>query len=337
MTQMIKGFLDSVSFISENQAEYSILMDLYNTCPNKIFLFEIEELSVIKEYFNDVAKYINSNYKSFDMRRFVLEDDGNVWDEKLNEQGGSSLKDEDIINIALDLSQKDSSYILARTMNALVLLHNGHFDDKFKNVFADKQKIIEIEKQKKNIEELEWVFEEFHLQRKYKGCDYVVAGKISNTISEQQLRNHLIEFLEQRTKLHIVPELCTSKAEDEESVDIGVIDSNNRVAIIEVKYFVKQGCFSDCKKNAYSPGRFRDGYKQLDRYCIHLNQENYNLHSAFLYMFYAHTKSKEEIIDDAKNYLKEYMDLQGEEACSEKFRNHYKTTICDDMLDLRII
>ncbi|SHM99180.1 hypothetical protein SAMN02746066_04264 [Anaerosporobacter mobilis DSM 15930] len=337
MLQTNEDFLNSVSFISENQAEYSILTDLYIRCPQKIFLLELVELSKIKELFSDVVQTINQRYKSYDLRLFVLENSGTVSDSIIESVAGSSLQDEQIINHAIDISQRNDSFVFARTRNALVLLHKGKFDHNFKNIFADKQMLIELEKDRKDIDQLEWVFEEFHLQRKYSKCEYIVSGKINNNVSEQQLRNHLISFLEQKTKLHIVTELCTSKTKDEESVDIGVIDSNNRVAIIEVKFFIKQGYFEDGKKKAYSPKRFKDGYMQLSRYCIHLNKDNYDLHSAFLYMFYAHSKTKNEILEDAKAYLDEYLGVSGGELCSEQFRNHYKGTICDDMLDLKSI
>lgn len=336
MIQMANDFLESVGFISKNQAEYSILTDIYDKCYGKIFLFQLKELSCIKEFYTEVVKYINANYKSYELRKFVLTEKGDISTSVLKNVAGSTLKDIELINLAIELSG-DGSYVLVRTNNTLALIHNGLFDDKFKNTFADKLKMLEMEKEKKDIEQLEWVFEEFHLQRKYRGCEYVVAGKVSNDVSEQLLRNSIMEFLRKKTNLHIVPELCTSKTNDEESVDIGLIDANNRVAIIEVKYFVKQGFFINEEKKAYSEKRFLDGYKQLDKYCVHLNEDNYDLHSAFLYMFYAHSKTKDEVISDAKAYFAEYMNLQGEEVCSEKFRNHYKMTYCDDMLDLQTI
>ena len=334
MVQMRNEFLDSAGFINKNQAEYSILTDLYNACSNKCFLFQLKNLDGIKNFYTDVVKYINVNYKSFELMKFVLNEEGIISHEILNNMAGSSFSDVDLLNLALDISS-DGSYVLVRGKSTLTLMHNGKFDDKFNNLFADKQKMLEVEKEKKDIDQLEWVFEEFHLQRKFRGCEYVIAGKVSDDVSEQQLRNSIMEFLKRKTKLYVVPELCTSKTNDEESVDIGVIDSNNRVAIIEVKYFVKQGLFVAENKKAYSEKRFLDGYKQLDKYCIHLNEDNYDLHSAFLYMFYADVKSREEVIKDAEAYLAEYMSIEGEEACSGKFKNHYKMTYCDNILDLQ--
>ncbi|NCC16905.1 MAG: hypothetical protein EOM28_11270 [Clostridia bacterium] len=326
------NFLDSVSFISENQAEYTILTDLYLECQNMIFLFELSELNNVKFQYSNIVKSINENYKSFDLRKFELESNGSVRYEVLKSESGSSLKDEELFNLAIDISKKNNSYILVRAARALVLIYKGQFDLEFKNIFADKKALIDMNNMKRDINELELVFENFHSERKHKGCDYVEDDKVKDSVSEQQLRNGLISFLEKVTKLHIVPELCTSKHEDEESVDIGVIDSNNEVAIIEVKFFVKQGFFKSPDKKAYSKSRFKDGYEQLNRYCIHLNKENYKLHSAFLYMFYAHSESYEKIYENSKQYYAEFVKLS---ECSNDFLHHYKSTICDNIVDVK--
>lgn len=334
MIQMKNNFLDSVGFVNKNQAEYSILSDLYSACSSKYFLLQLYKIDDIKEFYTDIVEYINENYHSYELIKFVLGAGGVLSHQVLSDIACSSLKDTDLFNLAIKLSA-DNSYVLVRGSDTLVLMHNGKFDDKFNNLFADKQKMFEAEKEKKDIDQLEWVFEDFHMHRKFRGCDYVVAGKVSNEVNERQLRNSIMDFLRKKTNLHIVPELCTSKTHDEESVDIGLIDSNKRVAIIEVKYFVKKGLFVDESKKAYDKKRFLDGYEQLDKYCIHLNEDNYNLHSAFLYMFYADQRPKEEVVADAEAYLKKYMSNDEGTVCSEKFKNHYKMTFCDNMLDVQ--
>lgn len=330
-----ESFLDSFSSISENQAEYTILTELYRECGNKIFIFELCELCKVKFEYGKILNFINQNYKSHDLRKFKLEMDSSISCEVLDRQSGSSLKDERLFNIAIEISKKNSSYVLVRANSALVLINNGNFDLEFKNIFADKQNLIEINNGKRNINELELVFENFHSERKYKGCDYVEGTKVKDSVSEQILRNSLIKFLEKVTKLHVIPELCTSKYEDEESVDIGVINSNSEVAIIEVKYFVKKGFFNDPDKKAYSKTRFKDGYKQLNRYCRHLNKENYKLHSAYLYMFYAHTDTLDSINNTAQRYYEAFIN-SGDGECSDDFKHHYKNTICDNMVDIKI-
>lgn len=328
------NFLDSFSSIRENQAEYTILSDLYSECKNMTFLFELSELSRVKFEYSKIVNYINQNYRSFNLRKFRLNTNGDIDYETLKSKSGSSFKDEELFNIAMDISQKNNSYVLVRANNALVLICNGKFDLEFENIFADKQALIDINNKKRDINELELVFENFHSERKHKGCDYIDGNKVKDSISEQHLRNSLITFLEKATKLHIVPELCTSKQDDEESVDIGVIDSNNEVAIIEVKFFVKQGFFKNPAKTAYSKSRFKDGYEQLNRYCMHLNKENYKLHSAFLYMFYAHSDSLEMINKAAKEYYTDF--ISNDRDCSDDFKHHYKGTFCDNMVDIKI-
>lgn len=333
--QMKNNFLDSARFVNRNQAEYSILTDLYSACSSKYFLLQLYKIDDIKEFYTDIVKYINENYRSYELIKFVLSEGGALGHEVLSNIACSSLKDVDLFNLAIRLSA-DDSYVLVKGNDTLVLMHDGKFDDKFNNLFADKQKMLEAEKEKKDIDQLEWVFEDFHMHRKFRGCDYVIAGKVSNDVDEQQLRNSIMDFLHKKTNLHIVPELCTSKMHDEESVDIGLIDSNKRVAIIEVKYFVKKGLFEDKSKKAYDEKRFLAGYEQLDKYCIHLNDDNYNLHSAFLYMFYADHRPKLDVMADAEAYLQRYMSDDKGTVCSEKFKNHYKMTFCDNMLDVQV-
>lgn len=336
MVQMKSGFLELARFANKNQAEYSILADLQKKCEGKIFLLQLSKLEVIKEVYSDVIKYINQEYKSFRLDKFILDSNGNIAHETIKNVAGSSLENEALYNMALEYSNADN-YVLVKGKNTIILMHNGGFDQNFGNVFANKQKMLENEKNKKNIDQLDWVFDEFQIQRKYLGCEYVVSKKVSDNVDEQILRNSLIEFLREQTNLHIVQELCTTKTNDEESVDIGVIDSDSRVAIIEVKFFVKKGLFENPEKKAYSKKRFLDGYKQLNKYCVHLKEDNYDLHSAFLYMFYAHTDSREAIENSGKEYLKKYMALGEQNEHSEKFVNHYKETICDNMLNIKYI
>ena len=326
-------FLLSFSSIGANQAEYNILSSMYETCKNMIFLFELTDLKAITSCYQNAVKFINQHYKSHELRLFTLFDSTTLLFDTIDVRSGTSMKDEELFNYAIRFSKERSSYILVRATSSFVLLHNGEFDKEFENIYADRQKLAEAESRKYNIDQLDQVFEQFHVDRKHNGCEYVVDGKVSNTISEQKLRNNLIEYLKKETNMFVVAELCTSQTEDEESVDISVIDKNKSVSIIEVKYFVKKGMFEDPGKVAYSFSRFADGYQQLDRYCIHLNQDNYSLHSAYLYMFYSHTKSLLEVTGIAKDYLDQFL---ANPKCSDYFKRHYKGTICDNILERKI-
>ncbi len=324
------GFLDAYSSIGVNQAEYNILLSIYETFKDKYFLFEIIDLKTITLYYQNAVEYINDNYKSHDLRLFSLRGHDSFSLETLDCRAGMSIETEEMFNYAIRISKEHSSYILVHATSAFVLLHNGEFDKDFENIYADRQKLLEAENRKYNIDQLEQVFEQFHVNRKYNGCDYIVNVKVSNSISEQILRNHLIEYLKKETNMMVIAELCTSLTEDEESVDISVVDKNKSVAIIEVKYFVKKGFFEDVNKSAYSCARFSDGYQQLNRYCIHLNHDTHNLHSAYLYMFYAHSRTRAEIIEEAKKRLNQFL---ADPECSEHFKHHYKETIYDNILE----
>ena len=323
-------FLGSTNSIGEYQAEYGILSSMYNFCDNMVFLFELVDINDIKIYFQEAVNYINSHYKSFNVQLFYLTETNSFSSRIVNSRAGASIKDEELINIAIKTSGDNHSYVLVRARTSLTLFYNGEFAKDFENTFADKQKMIEAERRKYNIDQLSHVFTNFHIQRMYQGCDYVKNGKVSNSVSEQQLRNHLIKYLKVETNCNVIPELCTSLENDEESVDISLIDKNQSVAIIEVKFFVKKGFFEDSNKAAYSPSRFIDGYTQLNRYCIHLDHDSYNLHSAILYMFYAHSNTLDEIRNNAQAYLDTFLLSP---SCSDHFRQHYYTTICDNILD----
>ena len=152
MIQMKNNFLDSAGFVNKNQAEYSILTDLYSACSSKYFLLQLYKIDDIKEFYTDVVKYINENYHSFELIKFVLGEGGALSHEVLNNIACSSLRDVDLFNLSIKLSS-DNSYVLVKGNDTLVLMHNGEFDDKFKNLFADKQKMLEAEKEKKDIDQ----------------------------------------------------------------------------------------------------------------------------------------------------------------------------------------
>lgn len=329
-----EDFLNSYALIDNNQAEYGLLLGLYEACPNKAFLFEIGDLKDIHQYYTNVVSYINLNYKSFELSLFSLDGQGNLSCRCLQNCSGLSQKDEELYNLAIRISNEHNSYILVRANCSFVLFHKGVFDESFKHSYADRRKLIEAEEKKYNIDQLDQAFAHYHMHRRYNGCSYVTGGKIKNSLKEQDLRNDLFQFLKKETNMHVVVELCTSQIEDEESVDISLIDRNSKVSIIEVKFLIQKGYYEDPEKCAYSFNRFKDGYEQLNKYCIHLNRDNYNLHSAFLYMFYAHNDSEEKVRSKADEHFEKFLAV---DACSTEFRNHYKNTIIDNMLDIQYV
>lgn len=327
------GFLDSFKKISSNQAEYSVLYRIYDDCADMYFLLELSELELITYRYGEIIKYIISNYRTFDVRCFSVTENANINDCVEVESGGADINDEILYNKALKKSELNKTYILAKTKNSLVLFFQGKFDSNFDNYFADRNEVLKSQSKKFNIDQLDEAFEHYQIERKYRGCDYIVGRKVCDQLSEQMLRNHLVTYLTRNTNMHVVVELCTSIENDEESVDIGVINSDSSVAIIEVKFFVEKEFFQDKGKPAYSFSRFKDGYEQLNKYCIHLNKDNYKLHSAFLYMFYAHSDEKEKVLQKCNHYLDEFRESPG---CSIEFQQSYRNTILDNMVEEKI-
>jgi len=328
-----EDFLNSYPEIGNFQAEYSILSCLFKDCEGMFFLFEIKDLDAIRNQYGNVVKYIKQYYKSHEIRAFILSVDERIDYITVVKSSGLTTQIEQLYNIAMERSKKNSSFVLVCAGTSNVLFHEGIFDECYKNVYSDKQRFLQAETLKYNIDDLEKVFELFHVERKYIDCDYIVNGKVSDSITEQKLRNHLMDYLKEKTNMMVIPELCTSNKEDEESVDISVINKNKEVSIIEVKYFVKRGLFENPDKQAYSFARFTDGYKQLNKYCLHLNQENYYLHSAFLYMFYAHSETVGEIVSRARERFNTFL---RQSECNDYFKYNYKNTILDNMLDQKV-
>lgn len=93
-----------------------------------------------------------------------------------------SLNDDKIFNLAMDISQKNGSYVLVRAKHALVLICSEKFDLEFKNIFADKQALIERNNNKRDINKIELIFENFPSERKYNKCDYIEGNKVKDFI-----------------------------------------------------------------------------------------------------------------------------------------------------------
>lgn len=85
----------------------------------------------------------------------------------------------------MDISQKNSSYVLVGSKHALLLICNicnEKFDLEFKNIFVDKQALIERNNNKRDINKIELIFENFPFERKYNRCDYIEENKVKDFI-----------------------------------------------------------------------------------------------------------------------------------------------------------
>ncbi len=329
------------SFINENTAEYNILYALKAQCGEKNFLLQIKNISEIKNLSSDFISYLETAYKSYELSLFSLTDDCKFASERIINSDGDAENIEFLINEAQRISKENTSFILVNCNSNIFLVHNGKIDTGFGGIIENKNALKQRNEEKLDINHLEEAFENYMSHKRYNGCSYVkrINGipKIIDDITERTLRNDLFTYLKKKTKLFVVPELCTSLSQDEESVDVALVNENNEMAIIEVKFFIKKGFFvSDSTESMYSFVRFRDGYTQLSRYCVHLDEDNsYNVRYAYLYMFYAHTESLLNIKSQADSYREEFLgNCSGNET--EKFRQHYKSTIFDNLIDIAV-
>lgn len=67
-----------------------------------------------------------------------------------------------------------------------------------------------------------------------------------------------------------------------------------------------------------------------------MDKDNNRLHSAFLYMFYAHDLSDDEVNNIANKIFDDFISGKYDEECNEIFKSNFKNTICDNMLDMCI-
>lgn len=329
------SFLKSIKNIDEYQSEYKILSSIYDLCSNRVFLLEFFDMRVISGFLPEIVKHVCDKYKSYEVSSFSVSQDGQSLlfnDTMVLNQSGFSIQDEALFNRGQESSKQNSSFVLVRSANSFVLYHYGVFDLKFKASYADRNKLIKAENKKIDINHLEQAFDQYHVYRKHNDCPFIVNGRVSNMITEQGLRNHLIEYLRRETNLYVMAELCTSLIEDEESVDISLIDSNRLVSIVEVKFFVQKGLYEDSEKSQYSFYRFRDGYEQLNKYCAGLNHDSHRLHSAYLYMFYASKNNEEYVLQKAQKYYDSFVETG---SANTFFLNNYKDTIVDNLLDIK--
>ena len=327
------------TLINENTAEYNILYALKEQCCGKDFLLQMKNISEIKNLSSKIVSYIESVYKSYELTLFSITGDYEFENVIINNLSGNNESLEFLINESQRISKENSSFILVKCYNNFFLVHNGKIDTGFKGIIENKNALRQRNEEKLDINHLEEAFENYISHKRYNGCSYVkrINGipKVIDDITERTLRNDLFSFLKKKTKLFVVPELCTSLSEDEESVDVALVNENNEMAIIEVKFFIKKGFFvSNSTDSMYSFVRFKDGYDQLNRYCIHLDEDNsYHVKYAYLYMFYAHSESLINIEAKADSYRQEFLEEYLEDE-TKKFKQHYKKTIFDNMIDV---
>jgi len=319
-------FMNSIDDISSYDAEFKILSEYFEIHSKQTFILKISKISDIKTCSDSIHEYINQTYKNYDMRIYICED-GKISDRIIDPQICS--KSIELHNFALNEST-NGCHILLKTKDEFCLFYEQNYVVEFSNSLIVDKLYKEIDDKLFSIDNLEDAILRYQTTRKAAEKTIFLSqdGKIKSELDERMLRNHLYSFLKLNVRGIPIHELCTSLYNDEESVDISIHDKNNRVVIIEVKYIVEEKFYSSAAgKVIYSYTRFRDGYRQLDKYCLHLETENnFNIHSSHLYMFFAHTCGYDMMMQKAGKYLEE---CRGD--LSSSFNHAYRHTFLDDI------
>lgn len=334
-------FFGTSSSINKNQAEYNILSALRYECDCEIFLLQVFDIRLVKEAYGDILNYIKNEYRANELNLFCMDAHKQFSKIEIGKLSAGLENEVFLFNKAQEISSKNT-YVLIKSKSIFSLYYNGKLDQRFKHFFISKETLLELESKKYEIKDLKLVFSIYHENRKFNSAEYIKFDSMKNpkvldSVSEQDLRNDLFLFIKDNTKLRLIPESCTSLMRDEESVDISLFDSDNNAAIIEVKFVIGKGFFySNSKKEKYKFDRFKDGYKQLNRYCNHIYDDKlYTVRAAYLYMFYAHSDKKEEIEAKADAYYKGFID-ETDSKETEKLRQQYSGTILDNIVDVEL-
>jgi hypothetical protein len=149
-------------------------------------------------------------------------------------------------------------------------------------------------------------------------------GRIKEAVLEQDLRNILMNYLNEKIQGKVQPEFCTDYKNDEESVDIHIHDGKES-AIIEVKFAFAKKYYAG--KTFYRiTKRAEEGYKQLDKYALHLAEDNRRIEYGYLYIFHMVDKTEDALRKDVCNILNS---LKGE--LSFEFHSMYEDTLYNNM------
>ncbi|MBW9322480.1 hypothetical protein FG877_02710 [Enterococcus casseliflavus] len=326
--KFLEEFLNTSNKVEVNSAEYSMFVSLDEFHREKVFLLQLDNLDSIGEIFQNIRNYIGKNYKSHSLSIFKVEAQkiSVQYDES---KAGNSYNEAQLHTIAVKQSITNNGYVLIKSENIFDLIFNGEPVENFQSRVVSHALREDINSSKLDIDQIEEAFQDFQYERKKRFiADYLEGNAIKKGIDEQYLRNKLRSYLKERIRGKVLTELCTSIFEDEESVDISIQDKNDRIAIIEVKY-IFMNKYLGGNKTGYSMVRFNHGYQQLNRYCDTLiNHNEEKIHSCYLYMFYAHDKTYDEIMQESKSRF-----IQEKPNFCEEFINCYRTTVADDLLE----
>lgn len=337
------SFLNSKSTILPNEAEFTILTSLYfdEQLQKKSFILVIDKLDDLLSLKNQIHKEISSNFSNDSLNIFSLKSQ-KITNEKtplIVDSNSSHLK-----NQALEKSNEDCAGVYCQTNNGVEYFINGNTDPNFQYFFEEKKKSHEENLNKYDLCNLPMVLQKYQALRKIEKPDVFLkegTDKINSSLSEQDFRNDLWEFLREHMKGVVTKEENTYSKDDEESVDLAIRNKDNQMTIIEVKFIIQRKYFDIDSKDGYSHYRFGDGYLQLNKYCDHLGADEQEIYQTYLYMFYAHD-NPEKIKEKCNEYYEKVS--KGEYKDSKQiyrkfpnfcngFRNSYRGTFLDNLLE----
>lgn len=337
------SFLNSRSTILPNEAEFTILTSLYfdEQLQKKSFILVIDDLAGLLLLKNQIHKEISSNFSSDSLNIFSLKNQ-KITNEKtqLTVQSNSSH----FKNQARKKSEEGYVGVYCQTSNGVEYFTNGNIDPAFQRIFEEKKKSYEENLNKYDLDKLQMVLKKYQALRKIETPDVFFkegTDKINSSLSEQDFRNDLWQFLRENMKGVVTKEENTYSKDDEESVDLAIRNKDNQMTIIEVKFIIQSKYFDNNSKDGYSHYRFGDGYLQLNKYCDHLRTDKQEIYQTYLYMFYAHDNT-EKIKKKCNEYYEkvskgEYEDRkqiykQFPKFCNG-FLNSYRGTFLDNLLE----
>lgn len=290
---------ESNAFISKSKIVTSLAK------MEKAIIISMAELSYFSMYYLQIKEVIKRLKKS-QFHHIEVNSDGECLVDVL---GKRDIDETDIINLVASRFKDYLGYCFVVDSGMQYLYVNGEMDGSIKSCLEktkSMQKQLELLKPVSSIRE---VFAHFRVT-----CDYTKIyydkcfnehGKVKAEIKEQELRNHLMQYLNKNMQGEVVVEFCTSYVNDEESVDIYVNDGKQR-AIVEVKFSLPAKYYEGATHYSLTQ-RVGDGIKQLDRYAMHLAKDGRLVDYGYVFIFYMSDEKVEIINNRIKNKVDEVL------------------------------
>jgi len=319
---MSGNFLDkarnSNSLISEQRIlEYLSKLD-------KAVIISLDNLEFFSKHLVDIKFKIERVARS-DIHHLKIDNNGIKLHETI---GKSSINEAQLYNLVDGIFKNYPGYCFVVNAGISYVMLNGIVDEKTNASFMKRKTMQQLLGTKKNVCDLEEVFENFFSackhHKEYKEYCFSSNGMIKAEIKEQELRNLLMKYLDHNVKGEVQPEFCTDFYNDEESVDIYLNDGTHR-AIIEVKFAFKESYYSGNTYYSFS-ARIGDGMKQLDKYALHLADGRRQVDYGYVYMFYCNDMKADTIRSKVNA---KYQEL--ERVLSAEFFSIYKCTVTNDL------